>query len=174
MRGTRGFSRGLAVFLLTVMAGFSANGAEHAGAEHHRGAHQGDGHSGDSHADHGLERSIAPAGSKVYFISPKDGEKVKGPFVVRFGLSGMGVAPAGTDKPGTGHHHLIIDAPLPAAVAGIPADDKHRHFGFGQTETTLTLPPGKHTLQLLLGDKNHIPHDPVIYSRRITITVLPN
>ncbi len=88
-----------------------------------------------------------------------------------FGLKGMGVAPAGTDKENTGHHHLIIDAPLPPLDEPIPADDHHVHFGGGQTETTIELAPGTHTLQLLLADQNHVPHEPPVVSDRITITV---
>ena len=113
-------------------------------------------------------------GAKVYIISPQDGATVSGPFTVRFGLKGMGIAPAGVEKEKTGHHHLIIDAPLPAGEDldyAIPADENYRHFGGGQTETELTLPPGEHTLQLLLGDHNHIPHDPPLASAQITITV---
>jgi hypothetical protein len=116
-------------------------------------------------------RTPAPAGAGVYFITPKDGETISGPVTVRFGLRGMGVAPAGVANAATGHHHLIVDAELPRADLPIPADDHHRHFGGGQTETSLTLPPGKHTLQLLLGDAAHVPHDPPIASERITITV---
>lgn len=115
----------------------------------------------------------APKDAKVYLISPADGAKVAGPVTVRFGLSGMGVAPAGVDHANTGHHHLIIDADLPPLDKPIPKDNRHRHFGNGQTETTLELPPGKHTLQLLLGDFNHVPHDPPLKSEKITITVEP-
>lgn len=115
----------------------------------------------------------APKDAKVYLISPADGARVTGPVTVRFGLSGMGVAPAGVDHANTGHHHLIIDADLPPLDKPIPKDDRHRHFGNGQTETTLDLPPGKHTLQLLLGDFNHVPHDPSLKSEKITITVEP-
>lgn len=118
-----------------------------------------------------LERTPAPEGAKVYFVSPMDGETVKSPVTVIFGLEGMGVAPAGTDKEKTGHHHLILDAPLPPLDQGIPADENHIHFGGGQTQTTVELTPGEHTLQLLLGDLNHFPHDPPIVSDRITITV---
>jgi hypothetical protein len=118
-----------------------------------------------------LPRTASPADAAVYFISPKDGDTVSGPVTVRFGLRGMGVAPAGTIAEGTGHHHLIVDAPLPAAGQPIPNDAQHLHFGKGQTETTLTLAPGKHTLQLLVGDHSHIPHDPVVASEVITITV---
>jgi hypothetical protein len=119
----------------------------------------------------GLPRSPSPAGARLYFISPKAGEVVTSPVTVRFGLSGMGVAPAGTQAENTGHHHLVVDAPLPATDRPIPMDDKHLHFGKGQTETTLALKPGKHTLQLLLADHNHIPHQPAVVSERITITV---
>lgn len=117
-------------------------------------------------------RTVAPAGAGLYFVTPKDGETVQGDVVVRFGLKGMGIAPAGTDAPNTGHHHLLVDADkLPPVDQPIPTDDKHRHFGAGQTEVTLKLPPGRHTLQLLLGDRNHIPHDPPVMSERIGITV---
>lgn len=109
--------------------------------------------------------------AEAYIISPRDGETVDSPFVVRFGLRGMGVAPAGVEMPGTGHHHLIIDAPLPPAGQPIPADERHRHFGKGQTETELSLPPGEHTLQLLLGDHTHVPHDPPVSSPRVTVRV---
>lgn len=118
-----------------------------------------------------LPRTASPPGAAVYFISPKDGEEISGPVTVRFGLKGMGVAPAGVEMKNTGHHHLLVDAKLPPMGENIPTDDHHRHFGNGQTETTLTLPPGKHTLQLLLADQNHIPHDPPVMSPQITITV---
>jgi hypothetical protein len=121
----------------------------------------------------------APAGAKVYFVNLKDGDSVKSPLKVVFGLSGMGVAPAGIAKKNTGHHHLLIDRkPLGKGADGkeefnfnLPADKNHIHFGGGQTETTLKLAPGKHTLQLVLGDKDHIPHNPPVASARITITV---
>ncbi len=119
-----------------------------------------------------LERTPAPEGAEVYFVQPEDGAEVKSPVTVVFGLKGMGVAPAGIDKEGTGHHHLIVDAPLPPLDSGIPADDNHIHFGGGQTQTTVDLEPGEHTLQLLVGDKNHVPHDPPVASERITITVV--
>jgi len=118
-----------------------------------------------------LPRTPAPADAKVYIISPKDGAVVHGPVTVRFGLSGMGVAPAGTTAENTGHHHLIIDAPLPPMDQPLPKDEQHLHFGKGQTETVLTLAPGKHTLQLVLGDANHVPHDPPLVSAKITIRV---
>jgi hypothetical protein len=119
-----------------------------------------------------LERTPAPQGAEVYIVQPEDGAKVPSPVTVIFGLKGMGVAPAGVDKEGTGHHHLIVDAPLPPLNAGIPSDDNHIHFGGGQTQTTVALEPGEHTLQLLLGDKNHVPHEPPLASQRVTITVV--
>jgi hypothetical protein len=118
-----------------------------------------------------LERTPAPAGAKAYIISPADGETVSSPVTVLFGLSGMGVAPAGIEKENTGHHHLIINAELPPMDEGIPADDNYRHYGGGQTQVTLELPAGQHTLQMLVGDHNHVPHDPPIMSEKITITV---
>jgi len=118
-----------------------------------------------------LPRTPAPPEAAVYFISPENGATVSGPVTVRFGLRGMGVAPAGTVAEGTGHHHLIVDAPLPPAGQPIPNDANHLHFGKGQTETTVTLAPGRHTLQLLVGDHSHVPHDPVVASEVITITV---
>lgn len=118
------------------------------------------------------KRTPSPAGAEVYFISPQDGETTGRDVVVRFGLKGMGIAPAGIQVEKTGHHHLLIDADLPADMAAPLANDaNHRHFGAGQTETTLTLEPGKHTLQLVLGDYLHVPHDPAIVSKKITITV---
>lgn len=122
-------------------------------------------------AESGLKRTPAPKNAEVYFISPKNKAKVKNPIKVQFGLKGMGVAPAGVEKAKTGHHHLIIDKALPQTDLPIPADKNYVHFGGGQTETEITLPPGKHTLQLLLGDKNHIPHNPPIQSKVITIYV---
>jgi uncharacterized protein DUF4399 len=118
-----------------------------------------------------LPRTASPAGATVYFISPTNSAKVTSPVTVRFGLRGMGVAPAGATNPNTGHHHLIIDADTPPDNLPIPNDDKHRHFGAGQTEVDLMLTPGQHTLQLVLGDALHIPHQPPIRSEKITITV---
>lgn len=118
-----------------------------------------------------LPRTASPAKARVYFIAPTDGQAITGPVTVRFGLQNMGVAPAGTVAEATGHHHLIIDAPLPALDKPLPMDEKHVHFGKGQTETVLKLAPGKHTLQLVLGDASHIPHQPAVISERITITV---
>jgi len=115
----------------------------------------------------------SPDGAKVYFINLKDGAEVDSPFLVQFGLSGMGVAPAGVEKPNTGHHHLLIDTTMtPEQMKEpIPADDNHKHFGGGQTEAMVTLSKGQHTLQLLLGDWTHIPHVPPVMSEPITITV---
>jgi hypothetical protein len=119
------------------------------------------------------ERTAAPSGAEVYIISPKDGAKLKNPVVVQFGLKGMGIAPAGVKFDNTGHHHLLIDTAAPAdSSLPLPTTDNIKHFGKGQTETSLTLPPGKHTLQLLFGDLNHIPHDPPVISKKITITVV--
>jgi hypothetical protein len=122
-------------------------------------------------ADAEIPRSSRPDDAQVYFISPADGEVLSSPFVVRFGLRGMGVAPAGVEKAGTGHHHLVVDAELPPSGLPIPATDHYRHFGKGQTEVTLDLPPGDHTLQLLLGDHFHIPHGRPVVSERISIKV---
>ena len=108
----------------------------------------------------------------VYIIAPAHGEVVSSPVQVRFGLRGMGIAPAGVDRANTGHHHLLIDvAELPALDQPVPSDASHRHFGKGQTEVELELEPGEHTLQLLLGDKSHMPHDSALISEKITITV---
>ena len=121
-----------------------------------------------------IPRTDSVAGAKLYIAEPKNGASIKGPVKVVMGLSGMGVAPAGTDYPETGHHHILVNVDtVPPADAVIPADDKHRHFGKGQTETMLTLPPGRHTLQLLFGDKNHVPHNPPLLSEKVSITVLP-
>ena len=113
----------------------------------------------------------SPADAEVYIISPVDGDTVSSPVTVQFGLKGMGVAPAGIDKPKTGHHHLLIDTGVPALDAPVPADANHKHFGGGQTETSIELAPGKHTLQLIMGDLQHVPHEPAVISRKITIIV---
>ena len=119
------------------------------------------------------ERTPAPAGAEVYIIAPKNGAHVHSPLLVQFGLKGMGIAPAGIKFDNSGHHHLLIDTDPPSDLsAPLPATDKIVHFGKGQTETLLNLSPGKHTLQLLLGDQNHIPHSPPVLSQPITITVL--
>lgn len=118
-------------------------------------------------------RKKAPEGASVYIISPQNGATLKSPVRVRFGLSGMGVAPAGVAKEKTGHHHVLIDTDAKDLDLSkpLPATDKVVHFGGGQTETMLKLAPGKHTLMLVLGDENHVPFDPPIVSRKITITV---
>ena len=124
---------------------------------------------------HAQERTPSPAGAEAYIISPKDGAKVHADKVlVQFGLKGMGIAPAGVKFDNTGHHHLLIDTDVPADLSKpLPASDKIVHFGKGQTETTLTtLTPGKHTLQLVVGDMNHVPLDPPVISKKITITVV--
>lgn len=118
-----------------------------------------------------VPRSTAPADARAYIISPQDGATVSNPVTVRFGLSGMGIAPAGVVMAGTGHHHLLIDSELPPLDQPVPADEHHLHFGKGQTETTIVLAPGKHRLQLLLADHLHIPHEPVVTSEPVTITV---
>ena len=119
------------------------------------------------------DRTPSPEGASVYIVSPEDGATVTNPVTVIFGLSGMGVAPAGIDMANTGHHHLLINV-TPDEVDfdnPLPADDQHVHFGGGQTQVTKELPAGAHTLLLLLGDANHIPHDPPVMSEAITITV---
>jgi hypothetical protein len=115
-----------------------------------------------------------PAGAKVFFVEPRNGAEISGPVKVVMGVEGIEIAPAGTEKPDTGHHHILIDTDVPTgekALAPLPAEDNIKHFGKGQTETTLTLAPGKHTLQLVVGDGNHIPYDPALASEKITITV---
>lgn len=115
--------------------------------------------------------AVAAETPKVYFIAPADGAKVSNPVKVVFGLSGMGVAPAGVTQEKTGHHHVLINTELANPKAPIPKDDKHIHFGGGQTEASITLPPGKHTLQLVLGDFAHVPHSPPVQSEKIAIEV---
>ncbi len=119
-----------------------------------------------------LPRHAAPSDARVYIISPLDGSTVGQTFTVRFGLSGMGVAPSGVARDNTGHHHLLIDVDtLPSGDAPIPADDRHIHFGGGQTEAVIHLAPGTHTLQLDLGDANHMQFNPPLVSRKITVHV---
>jgi Domain of unknown function (DUF4399) len=115
----------------------------------------------------------APADAKVFFENLKNGDTVTSPVLIKFGISGMNLAPAGDQTANTGHHHLIIDDTISgdALNAPIPADDKHIHFGKAQTEATVNLPKGTHTLQLLLGDWTHIPHKPPVMSEKITVTV---
>lgn len=118
-------------------------------------------------------RLSAPVDASVYLIAPRNGEKVHGPVTVRFGLKGMGVAPAGIKFDNSGHHHLLVDTDLKDLKldAPLPSTDKVLHFGKGQTETTLTLPPGQHTLQLVFADYQHASFDPPLTSKKITITV---
>lgn len=121
----------------------------------------------------------APEGAKVYFVNLEDGATVSSPVTIVFGLSGMGVAPSGTEKENTGHHHILLDRPplgegedgADELEYGLPADENHIHFGGGQTEVTLELSPGEHTLQLVLGDLNHVPHNPPVTTEVITINV---
>ena len=116
-------------------------------------------------------RHTSPPGARVYIVSPADGDYIPKTVTVKFGLVNMGVAPAGVEKANSGHHHLLIDTPLPPLDQPIPNDENHLHFGAGQTEATITLTPGRHTLQLLLGDAQHVPHDPPVYSKPITVIV---
>ena len=125
------------------------------------------------------QQTAAPPEAQVYFANHEDGASVTSPVTLVFGLSGMGVAPAGTEKDNTGHHHLLLNRPpfgqgedgADELMNGLPADENHMHFGGGQTEVTLDLPPGTHTLQLVLGDMGHVPHNPAVVSEVITITV---
>jgi Domain of unknown function (DUF4399) len=119
------------------------------------------------------QQTPSTPGAKVFFVNLKNGATVTSPFKVEFGIKGMTIAKAGTYEAGTGHHHLLIDTKLGKDDLSnpIPSDAQHMHFGGGQTEVTLTLPPGKHSLQLVLGDGNHVPHKPPVMSRVITITV---
>jgi hypothetical protein len=118
-------------------------------------------------------QTAAPADARVYFIAPANGAVIKGPFVVQFGLRNMGVTQAGSTAPNAGHHHLFVDVKEPVSPnETIPSDKTHLHFGAGQTETRLDLPPGKHTLQLVLGDAKHLPFVPLLASPKITVTVV--
>ena len=120
----------------------------------------------------GNDRSYSQDERKLYFISPFNGETVASPVVVEFGIKGMAIVPAGEDKPMSGHHHLLINVDsLPDMNMPIPANEKHLHFGKGETDTTITLPKGNHTLQLLLGNYMHVPHKPPLLSEKIEITV---
>ena len=119
------------------------------------------------------DRTPAAPGAEVYFIAPANGAKLKGPVTVKFGLKGMGIAPAGVKFDNTGHHHLLVDTDLKELNLDqpLPATDKVVHFGKGQTETSITLPPGKHTLELLFADSTHSSFEPALHSKKITITV---
>ena len=119
-----------------------------------------------------VARSKAPEAAQAYFISPKNGDTVARTFTVQFGLKGMGVAPAGANLPNTGHHHLLVDVvQMPDFSKPLPTTENIRHFGGGQTEVELTLPAGKHTLQLVLGDYVHTPHEKPVMSEKITVNV---
>jgi len=122
-------------------------------------------------ATEAIPRTPSPHGAELVILAPTDGDTVQSPVRVIFGLKGMGVAPAGVPAALTGHHHLLLDAKLPATNRPIASDENHLHFGGGQTQVDLDLSPGKHTLQLLLADHNHVPHDPPIASKPIEITV---
>lgn len=157
---------GLAV--VAIAGGFAAGGmvvAEETG--HDAAAH----HVAADGAGAGPERTPSPEGALVYIISPADGAVVQSPVLVQFGLSGMGVAPAGVEWDNTGHHHLVLNAEVSSFDDYLPADENHIHFGGGQTEVSLELAPGAHTLQLVLADDSHLPHDPPVVSETITITV---
>jgi hypothetical protein len=118
-------------------------------------------------------RKKVPEGARLYFISPENGAKLKSPVAARFGLAGMGVAPAGVAREKTGHHHVLIDTDARTLDMSkpLPSSDRVKHFGGGQTEAALDLAPGRHTLQLVLGDENHVPFDPPLMSEKITVTV---
>jgi len=116
-------------------------------------------------------RTASAAGASVFFITPADGATVTNPVKIEFGARGMAVVKAGDEQPESGHHHLLIDTGLPDLDSPIPADEHHMHFGDGSTSTEITLSPGQHTLQLLFGDYQHIPHNPALCSDVITITV---
>jgi len=120
-----------------------------------------------------LDRTPAPAGATVFFENVRDGDALTNPVTIRFGVTNLEVVPAGVEAHGSGHHHLLINVEVDddLLASALPADEQHRHFGGGQTEVTLELPPGTHTLQLLVGDHNHVPHEPPILSDRITVTV---
>jgi hypothetical protein len=118
-----------------------------------------------------LARTASTEGANVFFITPADGATVANPISIEFGIAGMDIVKAGNDQPNSGHHHLLIDADLPDLGLPIPADEHHVHFGDGSTSTQISLPPGEHKLQMLLGDHLHIPHNPPLTSAQITITV---
>ena len=163
--------------LASVTAGLAAAGP--AAAQRREGhAGHGQGHPAAPAAAAGAgnapvaARAPAPRDAYVYIGWPLDGATIpSGRTKVWFGTRNFGVAPAGITKANTGHHHLLVDAPLPRMDEPIPNDRSHLHFGLGQTETMLELPPGTHTLQLLMGDQDHVPHDPPVMSRRITVNV---
>jgi predicted small lipoprotein YifL len=124
-----------------------------------------------SAAESTVKRTPSPPGAKAFFIEPQDGATVKSPLTVKFGIEGMKIVPAGVVEPDSGHFHLLIDTTLKDYNAPIPEDQNDRHYGKGQTEATIELSPGKHTLQIILGDAKHIPHDPPVQSPVITVNV---
>ncbi len=125
----------------------------------------------ESAAPGAITRTPSAEGARVFFITPSDGDVVASPVQLEFGLGGMELAPSGDDRPNSGHHHIIIDRELPTLSLPVPADAQLVHFGDGRSRTELDLPPGQHTLQLLLADHWHIPHDPPLFSEQIRITV---
>jgi hypothetical protein len=126
------------------------------------------------HAGRAQAQTPAPPDAEVYIIYPRDGQRIRGSFPVRFGLRNMGVTRAGDKTPNMGHHHLLVNATGELdPTEPIPTDRQHLHFGAGQTETRLDLPPGRHTLQLVLGDAEHKPFEPLLASKKITVVVLP-
>lgn len=128
--------------------------------------------SGGDEAPNAAADPVTTSAASVFIISPVNGETVTSPVTVEFGISGYALAPAGTYEEGTGHHHLILDAELPPLDAPIPSSENYLHFGKGQTSAELELEPGEHTLQLLLGDGNHVPHSTALISDPIVITVV--
>jgi hypothetical protein len=118
-----------------------------------------------------IPRTPSPAGARVFIITPADGATVSSPVLVEFGVEGMAIVPAGTAHPDAGHHHLLVDTDVPALDQPIPKDANHIHFGDGSASVELNLEPGAHTLQLLLADHAHIPHDPPVVSEKISITI---
>ena len=120
----------------------------------------------------GVAQSLSKDNSRVYIVNPKNNDVVKNPVTVIFGLDNMEISPAGVKKKFAGHHHLLIDVKkLPDLAKPIPADENHMHFGKGQTSVVIELEKGTHTLQLLMGDYVHIPHNKPVYSEKITINV---
>ena len=118
-----------------------------------------------------IARTPSPEGARVFFITPVDGDTVTNPIAIEFGIEGMSVTKAGDEQPNSGHHHLLIDTAVPNPGLPIPATPNHVHFGDGSTSTEISLESGTHSLRMLLGDHRHIPHDPVVVSEPITITV---
>jgi hypothetical protein len=161
--------------LATVATGLAAAPAaaqrEEQGTDQHQG-HPAAEPSAPAAGSPGVRRTPAPPDAYVYIGWPQDGATIpSGRTKVWFGTRNFGVAPAGVTKVNTGHHHLLIDTPVPPLDREIPNNRNHLHFGLGQTETVIELPPGTHTLQLLMGDESHVPHDPPVISRRITVHV---